>query len=206
MESQLLLWFGYAASALIALSMTMSSFIKFRWVNLIGASCFAIYGYLINSLPVIVLNGFIVSVDIYYLFRLYTQNNFFDTIEVSGDNKYLQRFLEYHKSDIINFFPGFNYKLEPNSIGFFVLRNATVVGVFLGHVTDDNHIKVELDYVIPNYRDFKNGKFVISHLRENFKSSGFKKIIADKGSKQHSRYLKKLGFKYYSDKYYSLDI
>jgi len=195
MDLQILQWIGYAASGVIAISMTMNSIVKFRWINLVGASTFAIYGFLIEAYPVMALNGFIVSVDIYYLLKIYTKNHLFDTLEIRGDNKYLLKFLDFHKAEIHKFFPEFKYKAEMNTISFFVLRNMAVAGIFLAHREDGNILKVGLDYVIPEYRDYKNGKYVYHHLKDFFKKDGFKKIITQGGTPIHIKYLKKLGFK-----------
>ncbi len=67
MEINILEWIGYAASVIIALSMTMNSIVKFRWINLAGAITFSAYGFLIGALPVGFLNGFIVCVDIFFI-------------------------------------------------------------------------------------------------------------------------------------------
>ena len=195
MDLQILQWIGYAASGVIAISMTMNSIVKFRWINLIGASTFAIYGFLIEAYPVMALNGFIVTVDIYYLLKIYTKNHLFDTLEIRGDNKYLLKFLDYHKAEIHKFFPEFSYKAEMNTISFFVLRNMAVAGIFLAHRENGNVLKVGLDYVIPEYRDYKNGKYVYHHLKDFFKKDGFEKIITQGGTPKHIKYLKKLGFK-----------
>ena len=66
MEINFLQWIGYAASIIIALSMTMNSIVKFRWINLCGAFTFSTYGFLIGAYPVGILNGFIVLVDIIF--------------------------------------------------------------------------------------------------------------------------------------------
>lgn len=199
MESNILLWIGYAASTLIALSMTMNSIVKFRWINLVGASTFAIYGFLIEAYPVMALNGFIVSVDIYYLLKIYRKSHLFDTLEIRGDNKYLLKFLEFHNDEIQKIFPGFEYKPEMNTISFFVLRNMAVAGIFLAHREDGNILKVGLDYVIPEYRDYKNGKYVYHHLKGYFKNEGFDKIITQGGTPKHIKYLKKLEFEKTND-------
>ena len=94
---------GYTASGIIALSMTMSSIVKFRWINLVGASIFATYGILIGALPVAILNGLIVAIDIYYLLRIYGKKELFETLEVRKDNRYLLRFLEFHHDEIQKF-------------------------------------------------------------------------------------------------------
>ena len=72
-EQLLLLYIGYFASGIIAFSMTMNSIVKFRWINLVGASTFALYGFMIGAFPVMVLNGFIVAVDIFYLRKIYSK-------------------------------------------------------------------------------------------------------------------------------------
>ncbi len=195
MESNILLWIGYAASGVIALSMTMNSIVKFRWINLVGASTFATYGLLIEAYPVMALNGFIVAVDIFYLLKIYTKKHLFDTLEIRSNNYYLLKFLDYHNAEIQKYFPGFEYKPEMNTISFFVLRNMAVAGIFLAHREDGNILKVGLDYVIPEYRDFKNGKYVYDHLVDNFKKEGFEKIVSQKGTPKHMKYLKKLGFR-----------
>ena len=194
MNEQVLLWIGYFASATIALSMTMSSIVKFRWINVVGAGTFAVYGYLIGAFPVMALNSIIVLVDIYYLYRIYTKSNLFDTLEIRGDNKYLMKFLDFHQKEIHHFFPDFTYRPEMNTVSFFVLRNVTVAGLFLAH-RDGDTLKVGLDYVIPEYRDYKNGKYVYSTLKGTFKKLGYKRILAENVSPSHGKYLEKLDFK-----------
>lgn len=195
MNIDILQWIGYAASGVIALSMTMNSIVKFRWINLFGAFTFATYGMLIKAYPVMALNGFIVAVDLYYLYRIYSKSQLFDTLSVKGDNKYLLKFLDFHQSEIHKFFPGFKYQPEMNTISFFVLRNMAVAGIFLAHKEEEGVLRVGLDYVIPEYRDYKNGKYVYHRLKDEFIKQGFKKIIAQGGTQKHMGYLKKLGFK-----------
>ncbi len=195
MQTDILSLFGYFASLIIAVSMTMSSIVKFRWINLAGAVAFASYGFLIHAVPVTVLNGFIALVDIYYLVKIYRKKEVFDILEVRSDNKYLQAFLKFHDKDIHKFFPGFVYKPEMNTISFFVLRNLNVAGVFLAHRQEKDILYVGLDYVTTEYRDLKNGKFIYGHLRSRFIQQGFKKVVAPVSSRKYEKYLKKLGFK-----------
>lgn len=200
MDAQLLQWIGYIASGIIALSMTMSSIVKFRWVNLFGALSFATYGFLIGAFPVMLLNGIIVLVDIFYLLKIYTKPNLFDTLAVQGDSKYLLKFLDYHKNEILKFFPGFQYKPEMNTVSFFVLRNTAVAGIFLAHRKEGNILEVGLDYVVPEYRDYKNGKYVYNYLKDYLVGQGYKQVETNSISQKHIKYLKKLGFKQKGDK------
>ncbi|MFC2104383.1 hypothetical protein ACFLS4_03410 [Bacteroidota bacterium] len=194
MEINLLQWIGYVASVIIATSMTMNSIVKFRWINLAGAITFSTYGFLIGAFPVGFLNGFIVTVDIYYLLKIYSKKETFETLEVRADNKYLLRFLEFHNKEIQKFFPGFTYKPEMNTISFFILRNTAVAGLFLAHREDDKVLKVGLDYVVPEYRDFKNGRFIYLRLRRKFIDDGFDIVKTSGRSEKYTKYLNKLGF------------
>lgn len=190
---------GYAASAIIAVSMTLNSIVKFRWVNLAGAATFTVYGILINALPVAFLNGFIVLTDIYYLTRIYLKKELFTTLEVRGSNKYLLSFLEFYNKDIQKFFPGFKYKADLNTVSFFILRNMNVAGIFLGHKIDKKTLKVGLDFVVPQYRDYKNAKFVYKRLRNKFIDEGIEQVIVFPQSANHIQYLKKIGFEKQED-------
>ncbi|HOP12556.1 hypothetical protein [Lentimicrobium sp.] len=194
MDINILQWIGYLASGIIALSMTMNSILKFRWINLAGALTFSTYGFLIGALPVGFLNAFIACVDIYYLYTIYSKKEVFEILEVRADNRYLLRFLKFHEKDIQKFFPGFIYKPEINTVSFFVLRDMAVAGVFLAHREKDHCLVVGLDYVLPEYRDFKNGKFIYFRLKDRFVVEGYKKVISEGKSEKYSAYLKKLGF------------
>ena len=194
MDISLLHWIGYFASITIALSMTMNSILKFRWINLAGALTFSTYGVLIGAWPVGFLNAFIAMIDIYYLNSIYSKKEVFEILEVRADNRYLVRFLQFHDKDIQHFFPGFSYQPELNTVSFFVLRNMAVAGVFLAHRKEDHCLSVGLDFVLPEYRDFKNGEYIYLRLRQRFIDAGFTKVIADGRSEKYSQYLVKLGF------------
>lgn len=145
--------------------------------------------------PVMLLNGIIVLVDIYYLRKIYATKQLFDTVEIRPDSQYLQKFLDFHKEEIHEFFPDFVYNAEKNTVSFFILRNTTVAGLFLAHRENGDVLKVGLDYVIPEYRDYKNGKYVYTFLKDDFKNKAYKKVMAETSNPKHTNYLKKLGFK-----------
>jgi len=192
---------GYLASVIIAISMTMSSIVKFRWINLIGAGLFSIYGFIIGALPVGILNGFIAAVDIYYLIRIYGKKELFSVLEVQKNSNYLLKYLDYHSDQIRKYFPGFEYKPQLNTISFYILRNMTVAGVFLAH-SEGDVLKVGLDYVGPEYRDYQNGKYVYHRLKDKLIDAGFKTIRTYGYSSKHVQYLKKMGFEKTDDGLY----
>lgn len=202
MEISILQWIGYAASVIIALSMTMSSILRFRWINLVGAITFSSYGFMIGALPVGFLNLFIALVDVYYLWAIYTKKEFFETLGIQPESNYLERFLKFHEKDIQQFFPGFTYSPNPADLSFFILRDMAIAGIFIAHRQNDNSLKVALDYVIPEYRDFKNGKFVLLTLRNTLLKDGVSNIVSQAHNKKHEKYLKKLGFTELNDSFW----
>lgn len=206
MEFNTLHIIGYTASVLIAISMTMRSIVRFRLINLMGASLFLTYGLLIGALPVALLNSFIIVVDIYYLVDIFSKKEVFETMQVRNDNKYLKRFLEFHRDDIRSFFPGFEHRPELNTHSFFILRNMAVAGLFLGRRLGEDILHVGLDYVTLEYRDFKNGKFIFHRLREEMIADGFRKVEAHAHSAKHRRYLEKLGFKHKGESLFELKL
>jgi len=196
MSAQLLEWIGYTASVIIAISMTMSSIVKFRWINFSGALLFSIYGFLIGAIPVGVLNGLIVITDAYYLLQIYSKKDIFEVLQVRAENKYFLKFIDFHQNDIKKFFPQFKFNPSEKTVCFLVLRNMVVAGVFIAHRTDEKTLEVELDYVLPEYRDFKNGRYVYYWLSKEFIDTGFTKVWAQACNNSHAKYLEKLGFIY----------
>ncbi|MFA9290034.1 MAG: uroporphyrinogen decarboxylase [Solirubrobacteraceae bacterium] len=60
---------GYIASIVIIISFTLFDDIKrVRMGNLVGSLLFILYGILIYKIPIIVLNLFVVFIQIYFLF------------------------------------------------------------------------------------------------------------------------------------------
>lgn len=174
--------------------MLMNSIQKLRWINLAGACLFSVYGFIIGALPVGILNGFIVGIDIYYLIGMYSGKDFFRLLEVRNDNKYLEAFLEFHHKDIVRFFPEFSFKPEMNKLSILILKNMSVAGVILAHQYDEKSLMIGLDYVIPEYRDQKPGKFVYTENLYYFSKLGYEKLYAESQSKKHNKYLYKMGF------------
>ena len=79
-------------------------------------------------------------------------------------------------------------------MSYLILRNMQVAGVFIGKRIDDHSLCVKLDYVTPEYRDYKLGKFIYDANQSLFKQKEIKTIISGSYSPKNDQYLKKLGF------------
>lgn len=193
-------WIGYLGSFIIVISMMMSSIVKLRWYNLLGATIFAAYGFIIGAMPVALLNLCISIINIYHLKKLYNQKYYFKLFPLGKENPFLQFFLEYYLDDIKKFFPEFYEKYQSNqfdnaeTLYFLISKNATVVGIFMGSRAKDEELYVHLDFVIPEYRDLKAGQFLYKQNLNYFDHLGVKKLIAHPMNVKHHSYLKKMGF------------
>ncbi|EJG2020865.1 YgjV family protein [Vibrio parahaemolyticus] len=70
MEMNMVEILGYAASIMVAISLTMKDIVKLRILNFIGCALFTVYGLMIDSWPVVLTNGFIACVNVYFLAKM----------------------------------------------------------------------------------------------------------------------------------------
>ena len=61
---------GYLGSVLVVVAMLMTSVVKLRIINMIGASLFAVYALIIRSYPTALTNICLVVINIYNLMKL----------------------------------------------------------------------------------------------------------------------------------------
>ena len=191
---------GYIGSILVAISLMMRSLLRLRIINLFGALFFAIYGILLGAYPVAFLNGLIVCIDLYYLFQMWRQKDFFTFLEVSPKSEYLRAFVEFYKDDIAEIIPTYTHETDEALLCFFILRNMMPAGLFIAKVQgEEAHIQV--DYVIPNYRDFQVARFIFEENAAFFIQRGIRRFVSEGGSAIHRTYLEKMGFVYQGEMY-----
>lgn len=189
--------FGYVASVLIAVSLMMSNIKRLRWINLAGAAAFSLYGFLIGSIPVGVLNGFIAVVDIYYLIRIYQFRDDFDLVRLSSVRTPLfDLLMKKYGDDIREFFPHASLDQLDDAIPLLIFRNMMPVGIFAFRRDEKNPETVEvlIDYVIPESRDFKTARFLFDHHASQLKKESISRLVSHSKRPGHIAYLKRMGF------------
>ena len=188
---------GYAASALVALSLTMGSVVKLRVLNLAGAVVFAVYGWLVGARPVLAVNAFIAVVNVVYLARMaWRRGDYFELMQVRdpGD-PFLRRFLEFHAKDLGRFFPEFALDRLENPTIVFILRNMMPVGVMVCEPDGAGTLRIELDYVLPRWRDFRCARWFYREWGPILARNGFRRYVARADIGLHRNYLRKMGFR-----------
>lgn len=188
-------YIGYAASAIILVSLIMSSAKKLRMINLIGGILFTVYGFLIKSYPVAFMNLAISFVNIYYLYKMFVTSDYFKLLSIDKQSSYLKYFFNYYKQDIEKFFPETNVDVDASEISFYILRNVVPAGFFVANKVDHETLRVDFDYVVPTYRDFQMGEYIYKKKKSIFTDKGYKFLITYTNNDKHEKYLKKMGFK-----------
>lgn len=185
---------GYIASVVVAISLSMSSILKLRWLNLFGSSFFGLYGFLIGAMPVAFLNTYIAIINIVYLIGLYRKKDAFSLIKLGGDDAVLVNFCEFYKKDIAIFFPDFAPPINnTNTINWLIMRSANIAGFLMGK-KNGTELAIELDYVAPQYRDLKPAKFIYEQNCPLLIAEGIKLLTAKTQNPEHAKYLTKMGF------------
>ena len=182
---------GYFASILILVSLLMSSAVKLRVLNAVGAAVFTVYGILIGSYPTAFLNGVSVIVDIYYIVKLLNSRVSFIAHQVPATERGLEEFLRFYRNDIGHHFPTYDFRIEEDDLVFLVYTEANPVGIMVAHRQDEKTLLVKLDYSIPKFRDCSVGKFLYAELAQN----GISRLITSSGTQDHNAYLARMGFR-----------
>lgn len=188
-------YIGYVASLIVLISLLMSSIKKLRWINLVGALLFGAYGFfVIKNIPTGLMNLGIVIIDVYYLIKMYSSKDFFRVLSIKKDYEYLNSFIEFYEQDIKSFANIDDLDIENAVIKFYVLRNMNPAGIFICSEYDKSTLNIELDYVIPQFRDFKMGDYVFKSQKKLILESGYDRFIVFSENKKHIEYVKKMGF------------
>ncbi|MGD9874314.1 MAG: hypothetical protein AB7T27_08575 [Kiritimatiellia bacterium] len=186
---------GYAGSIIILISLLMKSLLKLRWINLTGSILFSLYGLMIRAWPVFGINAVIVGIDAWFIFQALRRWDYFDLTPLPEiGTEYFKKFFLYYENDIRSFFPDVAFDALAGSETYILFRNMAPVGFFALRL-EGEEARVIGDYVAPEYRDFKTGKFVYDVKRMYFKQKGIKRFVADCGKDIHCKYLARNGFR-----------
>lgn len=186
---------GYLGSLLIIVSLTRTSIVHLRMIGLAGSASFLIYAILIEAYPIAIVNIVIIGVHLYFLRQLLSNKiEFFTSLELNKDSRYLRHFLDFYADDIEAHQPGFEFEPRDDQVRAFILRDTVPAGVFIGKACSDATIEIELDYVVPQYRDFKVANYLYSDRSGIFAKRGRRRIWTRPGSPEHVAYFERLGF------------
>lgn len=189
-RSMMIEMIGYFGSVLVVISMLMTSVVKLRVVNMMGASIFTIYACLIHSYPTALLNAFLVVINSYNLWQLLKTKRQYELIDGKAEESYLCYVLDQYREDILKYFPEFHMNPAEIDLAYLICNGTSLAGIFLGKKTDKDTAEVILDYSMPVYRDCSVGTYLYARLP----SEGIRRLVCEKAEEKHGAYLQKMGF------------
>jgi GNAT superfamily N-acetyltransferase len=186
---------GYAGSALIIVSVLQQSILKLRVVGLIGSVTFFTYGLLIAAYPIAAVNLIVGGIHVYYLHQLVRRpHEVFSVLHVDRGSKQLEHFLEFHDDISQHAATDALDSSHPGWFAAFVLKDTQPAGLIIGEHNDDGTVEIKLDYVTPQYRDFKIGQYLYSHESGVFRDTSFREAWTVPHPDSDETYFKRLGF------------
>ncbi|MBI5217875.1 MAG: hypothetical protein HY958_02980 [Bacteroidia bacterium] len=183
---------GFIATAILGVTIVLEMNRLLRMVHLTGAVIFAIYGFVFGSVGMGIVDCGLFAGSLFLLLHSQSFKDTFNILQVKGNNEYLGAFIEYYKRDIYHYSPF--YKRSPDSICFLILNNIDIIGVFIVTIHDKKTLFINLDFVVPKYRNFKVGNYLFIENVKYFYDLGYESIVTVCLNEVHKAYLLKMSF------------
>lgn len=190
---------GYVASALIVLSLAMTSVVRLRTISLAGSVTFTVYGVLIGSVPIVITNAAIAVLNVWFLRRELAPSIDIAVTPVDPQGPFLDAFLGYHHDDIRRFQPDFRMP-DDADLALLLFRDGRPAGVVAGR-RRGSELHVVLDYVLEEYRDSRLGSWLFGEGKHALTDRGITTLVSLPGTDLHRRYLERMGFRRDGDRY-----
>jgi hypothetical protein len=195
---------GYVASALVVLSLTMTSVVRLRWISLVGSITFVAYGVLIESVPIVITNVSIAAINVWFLRKELGYHRDLGAVVVPIDSPFLADFVHFHLADIRRFQPNFEMPHGDDAMCVLLTRDGLPAGAVIGR-RRGNELEIVLDYVLRAYRDSRLGTWLFGRGSGVFRTHGVTRLVTGPGADLHPGYLQRMGFQRDGERY-ALDI
>jgi hypothetical protein len=188
---------GYTASALVVLSLTMTSVVRLRMVSLCGSVTFFVYGALIDSVPIMITNGSIAIINVWFLRREFASGGphgrDLGVSHIRPDSPFLADFVAFHLIDIHRFQPDFHLPEGDDVVTLLLNRDGLPAGLLIGR-RHGSTLTIDLDYVLGPYRDSRLGRWLYGPGAAVFRADGITELRSAGTTDTHRKYLERVGF------------
>ena len=185
---------GWGGSALVVVSLLQTRILRLRLLNLIGCVVLVFFNLAIEVWPMVGMNAVLAVINVVHLWRLLRHRHDeaeYTVFEVNPDDAYLGYVLTSHRRTSAGSTPS-SRRRTARTRSWCSAASATV-GVVLAHDAGDGRAQIDLDYVLPKYRDFTPGEFVFRRS-DVFTDHGFRQVMAPRRMQDSASYLSKVGF------------
>jgi hypothetical protein len=188
---------GYLASALVVISLTMTSVVRLRFISLLGSITFAIYGVLIESAPIVITNTAIIGINAWFLRKEFASGTSggvdLGASHIRPDSPFLQDFVAFHLADIHRFQPDFELPTGDDVTAWLLNRDGLPAGLLIGRRSGPT-LTIDLDYVLGPWRDSRLGDWLFGRGADVFRRDGITTVRSFGSTDTHRKYLERMGF------------
>ena len=181
--------FGYVGTALVLLSMMMTSVMKLRWLNIAGSVVSMTYAALSDAWPVVFLNFGLIIINSIQVIRHYKFRSLFTVVPSDIKDGSVRHLLRYYSKDIKQYFPKFDVDCCDDPEILLIYDGAEAVGILAGERQGDMML-VDLAYVSPKHRGNSVKKCIFDYLKDN----GVKAISSIASVEKHKKHLLRMNF------------
>ena len=189
---------GYLASALVVLALTMTSVVRLRIVSLAGSITFFLYGTLIDSVPIMITNGSIAVINVWFLRKEFASGGphgrDLGVSHIRADSPFLADFVAFHLADIHRFQPDFHLPTGDDVVTLLLNRDGLPAGMLIGR-REGPTLTIDLDYVLGPYRDSRLGRWIYGPGAQVFRADGIARLRSAGTTDTHRKYLERVGFR-----------
>jgi hypothetical protein len=184
---------GYLASALVVVSLSMSSVVKLRLISLCGSVTFVVYGSLIGAPPIVIANVVIAGINIWFLRNELGGHRDLGASVIPATAPFLADFLRYHQDEILHFQPTFQPPAHDDLV-LLLTRDGLPAGVVAGRQAGSD-LHVTLDFVLKPYRDSRLGGWLYGKGSAILRAQGIRRLTTWAGDDDHQSYVERVGFR-----------
>jgi hypothetical protein len=188
---------GYLGSALVVVSLTMTSVVRLRMVSLCGSLTFFVYGVMIESVPIIITNSSIAVINVWFLRKEFASGGphgrDLGVSHIRPDSPFLADFVAFHLIDIHRFQPDFHLPIGDDVVTLLLNRDGLPAGLLIGR-RQGSTLTIDLDYVLGPYRDSRLGRWLYGPGAAVFRADGFDALRSAGTTDTHRKYLERVGF------------
>lgn len=196
MLSQAAVYFGYLASVCLVISLIVTNDLKFRWYNALGTVFFILYALILKAYPVLLTNGILFLINVYYLFKIYSRKENFDHALFEAREELPQKYLRHYSKEIKEYFPQFDERSLTQNLNIIITRNLDVATLWSASIKANGDALIHLNFTIPRFRDYKVGGYIFDVQKQFLLSRGIKRIVYEElNHKGHIDFLNHHGFK-----------
>ena len=196
------LYYGFIAFVLLACSFWVKPGSKGWPFYIMMTSIFAISGVMVKSY-LLAGSAFLTALVIIYRLRRQLEKN--RSIEVilipDRDDRFLNYFLDYYRDDISKYFPQFDFRIEEEFLVALLFSKMETIGLVVAEIKNEDTLRICIDYMVPKYRNSQLAKTFYQCELRCIDFLGYKQILIEPQSKEHNKYLERIGFKLVNGKY-----